>query len=131
MTRARARGEKDESTVARGRIAEERAAAFLVREGYVIVERNVRFRGGEIDVVAKDGDTLCFVEVRSRTTDQFGGAGATVDAKKQARITRAATFYLARLETAAPRCRFDVVTLDGQDDAPSIALLKDAFRVAT
>lgn len=129
MTTARARA--SETTVFKGRVAEDRAIAFLVDQGYVVVARNVRCRGGEIDVVATDGDTLCFVEVRSRASRRYGSAGATVDARKQARVTRAATHYLARLSTPAPRCRFDVVTLDGGVDDVSIALVKDAFRVAT
>lgn len=80
----------------------------LERQGYVIVGRNVRTKGGELDVVARDGDVLCFIEVRRR--DKAEDALFSIDAKKQARVTRAARAYLGTL-TSIPRCRFDVVVV--------------------
>ena len=99
-----------------GRAAEAIAADHLSGRGLAIVERNVRSRHGEIDLVARDGDTLVFVEVRLRRPGRFGGAAASVTAAKRARMIAAAREYLARLARTPP-CRFDVVLLDGVDAA--------------
>jgi len=110
--------------VAGGR-AEEQAARHLVKHGLAIVARNFRTRFGEIDLVARDGETLVFVEVRLRTSNRFGGAAASVDSSKRNRIVAAARAYLARLPTE-PACRFDVVTLDGE----TAQWIPAAFEVA-
>jgi len=96
----------------RGRQAEALAAEFLQRQGLVIVARNYRTRRGEIDLVARDGDTLVFVEVRMRTRAEFGGAAASVTAAKRERWIAASLAYLAQLGREPP-CRFDAVLLDG------------------
>ena len=80
-----------------GRAAEAIAAEHLSGHGLAIVERNVRSRHGEIDIVARDGDTLVFVEVRLRRPGRFGGAAGSITAAKRARMTAAAGEYLARL----------------------------------
>ena len=111
---------------ARGRSgaqAETLAADFLVRQGLAILERNWRRRCGEIDLVARDGDTLVFVEVRLRRRKDFGGAAASITAAKRARLIAAAGLYLARL-VRTPPCRFDAVLLDALD-AARIEWLKD------
>ncbi|HEY2629453.1 MAG TPA: YraN family protein, partial [Usitatibacter sp.] len=95
-----------------GADAEQAAENCLVRGGLEIVARNYRTRFGEIDLIARDGETLVFVEVRLRSSDRFGGAAASIDAHKRARIVSAARQYLSRLGRNPP-CRFDVVTLDG------------------
>ena len=95
-----------------GADAEETAARFLASRGLTVVARNFRTRFGEIDLVARDGGTLVFVEVRLRTNRNYGGAAESVDSSKRTRIVAAARAYLARLP-AEPPCRFDVVTLDG------------------
>ena len=100
------------ATQAAGFRAEEQAARFLAARGLAIVSRNFRTRLGEIDLVARDGATLVFVEVRLRTNPHYGGAADSVDRGKRSRIVAAAHQYLARLG-AEPPCRFDVVTLDG------------------
>ena len=97
-----------------GAKAEALAAEFLAARGMRIVERNFRRRCGELDLVAQDGDTLVFVEVRLRTRSDFGGAAASITAKKRARMTAAAGLYLARLR-GTPPCRFDAVLLDAID----------------
>ena len=94
--------------------AEEAAARFLARHGLEILERNYRTRFGEIDLVARDGTILVFVEVRLRSSARFGGAAASVDSTKRARIEAAARQFLARL-AREPACRFDVVTLEGDN----------------
>ena len=111
----------------RGAEAEDLAARFLARQGLVVMARNFRTRFGEIDLVARDGDTLVFVEVRARSWSAFGGAAASVDAGKQRRIIAAARHYLARLP-AEPACRFDVLTLQGTQAAP--AWIRGAFESA-
>ena len=108
----------------RGEEAEELAARFLAGRGLVIVTRNYRTRLGEVDLVAREGATLVFVEVRARSWSAFGGAAGSVDAAKQRRIVAAARHYLARLREEPP-CRFDVLTVQGSQDAP--AWIRGAF----
>jgi putative endonuclease len=109
--------------MAAGARAEQMAADFLVARGLSIVARNFRTRLGEIDLIARDGDTLVFVEVRLRRSASFGGAGASITAAKCARLTAAARVYLAALRSEPP-CRFDAVLLDSLD-APRIAWERD------
>jgi putative endonuclease len=100
-----------------GADAEARAEALLAARGLAPVARNVRYRGGEIDLVMRDGDEWVFVEVRSRSRRTFGGAAASVGARKQARLSLAANlFLLGRFgQRPWPACRFDVVAFDGGD----------------
>jgi putative endonuclease len=97
--------------IADGARAEEQAARFLAGRGLIILARNYRCRGGEIDLVCRDGATLVFVEVRLRTNRDFGGAAASITPAKQRRIVLAASHYLAG--KPLPACRFDAVLLDG------------------
>jgi putative endonuclease len=108
----------------RGALAETLAAQFLARQGLRLLERNFRVRGGEIDLICMDRDSLVFVEVRLRGRQDFGGAAASIGAAKQRRIVSAARHYLAG--KAERPCRFDVVLLDGLD-AARIEWLRDAF----
>lgn len=96
---------------------ERQARAYLERHGLRHLAHNVRCKRGELDLVMRDGDTLVFVEVRFRASQRFGGAAASVDAHKQARIATAAAYYLQRHAIELP-CRFDVVAIDadGQID---------------
>ena len=108
----------------RGEEAEELAANFLAGQGLEILARNYRTRLGEVDLVARDGATLVFVEVRLRSWGAFGGAAGSVDGRKQRRIVAAARHYLSRLR-AEPPCRFDVLTIQGPQGAP--AWIRGAF----
>lgn len=108
----------------RGQAAEQRAAELLTSAGLKEITRNYRVRGGEIDLIMRDGDQLVFVEVRFRSRRDYGGAAASVTATKQARLTVAAQHYLLKLRTL-PACRFDVVAL--QADAPP-QWIRDAFQ---
>lgn len=108
-----------------GAAGERSAERLLESHGLTIVERNYRTRMGEIDLVARDGDVLVFVEVRLRADDRFGGAAASIGPAKQRRLAAAASLYLARFGRA-PRCRFDVVTL-GQGEP---RWLRGAFDAA-
>ncbi len=105
--------------------AEERAARFLAERGLAIVGRNFRTRLGEIDLIAQDGATLVFVEVRQRRSSaRYGGAVGSVDGLKCRRLVAAARQYLARLPRE-PACRFDVVALQGEE----CTWLRDAFTL--
>ena len=108
---------------------EEEAARFLTRSGFAILDRNVRTRAGEIDLVAKDGETLAFVEVKTRSSSVCGRPSEAVDRRKQARLTRAAGAYLARTGRHAAACRFDVVEVwDDPGGGCRIEHIRDAFR---
>ncbi len=100
------------------------AAAFLEGKGLKLLTRNYRCRLGEIDLVARDGATTVFVEVRRRGSNAFGGAAASITAKKRARLLRAARHYLSRVRTM-PQCRFDALLIEG--DPPRIEWIRDAF----
>jgi putative endonuclease len=106
-----------------GQTAESRAASFLQSNGLKLVARNWRCRFGEIDLVMQDGPTLVFVEVRLRSSSDFGGAAASVTPAKQKKLLAAARQYLTTLKTLPP-CRFDVVALTG--NAPP-EWIKNAF----
>lgn len=95
-----------------GDAAEDRALHFLQQHGLVLVDRNFRCKGGEIDLVMRERNTLVFVEVRKRADTSYGGAAASITASKQARLIIAAQTYLQRY-SAPPPCRFDVVAMDG------------------
>lgn len=101
------------------------AADYLKSQGYEILKQNYRCKSGEIDLIAKDGRYLVFVEVKYRTTGEKGAAVAAVDHRKQRIISRVAAFYLIqnRLPEDMP-CRFDVVAIDGE----KITLYKNAFE---
>jgi putative endonuclease len=110
----------------RGREGEEAAVRWLERQGYVVVDRNVRNRGGEIDVIARDGDTLCFVEIKARGRTDYGPATAAVTPAKQRRLARAAALHLALHGFSGP-CRFDVLGLDWTPAGWEYTLVRDAF----
>ena len=107
-----------------GAAGENRAADFLAGRGMRIVERNFRVRGGEIDLVCRDGGTVVFVEVRLRSGTGYGGAAASITGVKQARLILAARHWLAR--HGERPCRFDCVLI--QDG--TLEWVKDAFRPA-
>jgi len=95
-----------------GAAAEALAARFLTTRGLAIVARNYRCRGGEIDLIVRDGNTLVFVEVRLGRSQTFGGAVESITATKRRRLRLAAQHYLGRLAREPP-CRFDAILLDG------------------
>ena len=87
------------------------AAAFLRKKGYLILETGFRYGRGEIDIIARDGDYLVFVEVKTRRDLHFGGAEEAVDEKKRQQIRKVALGYLYRRHCPPPFCRFDVVAV--------------------
>lgn len=112
-----------ETTRVIGQRGEDLAARFMERQGLTILARNVHCRGGEIDLVCRDGKTLVFVEVRLRGNACYGGAAASITATKQRRIVLAAQHYLANQARFDADCRFDCVLIDGQ----KIEWIRDAF----
>lgn len=113
-----------------GRRAESDAEALLRRKGYAILGRNVRSPMGELDLVAKDGDVLVFVEVKARRTDAMGGAIHAVDGRKRAKLIKLAAQYLARHRLGDVVCRFDVVVCQGgRDRSDRLEHLQNAFEV--
>lgn len=113
-----------------GAAAESAAARYLTSQGLTLLDTNVRYRDGELDLVMRDGGVLVFVEVRYRSRDDFGGAAASVTYTKQRRLIRAATRYLAaNPKLAALPCRFDVIGAEGDPDAPQLTWLRAAFDV--
>jgi putative endonuclease len=102
-------------------------AGELGRRGYKIVDCNYRCRLGEIDLIAKDGDTLVFVEVRSHKSLDFGTPAESVTLTKQQKLIRTARIYLSQKQLEDASCRFDVaeVTFDG--DKAKVEIIKDAF----
>jgi putative endonuclease len=117
-------------TRAQGRVGEEDAIRWLTGQGYEVLERNVMSHAGELDVVARDGDTLVFLEIKARASGRYGPAIAAVDARKQRRISRAAALYVATKGLHRSPCRFDVLGLDWQDDGWRYTLIRDAFPYA-
>lgn len=117
------RGSKRKDTTD-GAQAEALAADALKARGLTIVERNFRVRGGEIDLIARDGKTTVFVEVRLRRHPAFGSAAESITAAKRARLILAARHWLAAHGNTL--CRFDCVTLD-RLDAEALTWIPDAF----
>jgi putative endonuclease len=112
-----------------GRAAEDIAAHFLRAKGLEILERNYLRRLGELDIVARDQDVLVIAEVRSRASDRYGGAAASVDARKQQRLIRAASALLQqRKDLARLRVRFDVIVVSNiASETPTIDWIQHAF----
>ena len=110
-----------------GRIGEDLACRELERRGYAILERRYRRRGGEIDVIARDGQTIVFVEVKAREGKDFGDAAEAVTPIKRRRMTLVAFEYLARHRLAEAPCRFDVVAIHLGNGLPAIELYRNAF----
>ena len=100
-----------------GAEGEERAACFLMRRGYRIEERNVRYNGVEIDLIARRGALVIFVEVKTRRTTRFGPPEMAVDRHKQARMVRAALGWLHQHRGSAAKIRFDVIACSVQGNS--------------
>lgn len=112
-----------------GVLAEDKAAAFLKASGYRILRRNYRCKLGEVDIIARDKDTFCFVEVKCRLSDKFGKGFEAVTARKQAQISKAALDFLKENNLLGKNARFDVVSLDTCGAQEQITLVKNAFEL--
>jgi putative endonuclease len=112
-----------------GNQGEQKACDYLQQRGYLIVDRNVRSRFGEIDIIAMDGETLVFCEVRSRGGQALAQAAESIGEVKQHRLHRLAQAYLQkRPELADHECRFDAVLVQKSGNEWSVNLITDAFR---
>ena len=107
--------------------AEDIALKYLRDRGFSIVDKNICFPFGEIDIVAKQGETLVFVEVKYRKNSDFGLPFEYVTKAKQRKIILAAQAYLNRKKLGDVACRFDVLSMTGDLTAPEIEHLSDAF----
>ncbi len=117
--------EPGRSTIEVGATSEDRAVDHLVRQGYRIVERNYRCKLGELDVIARDGRVLVFVEVRSRRNADYGSALEAVGWHKRRKVSKVAMAYLAQRRPRFDEARFDVVAITGAD----LVHIQDAWRL--
>ncbi|MFZ4620277.1 MAG: YraN family protein [Bacteroidota bacterium] len=115
------------STRARGAAGEETAVNFLKQNGYEILEQNYYYNHGEIDIVAKDGKVLVFVEVKSRRSSAFGAPEESVTPRKQELLRRTAEGYVMDRGITDTECRFDVVSILLKDGKQECVILKDCF----
>jgi putative endonuclease len=113
--------------IALGNTGEDLACEELERRGYAIIARRYRRRGGELDIIARDGKTMVFVEVKAREGRAFGEACEAVTANKRRTITRLALDYLMRHRLTECACRFDVVSIHFDSGTPVIDVYQNAF----
>ncbi|MEM7048131.1 MAG: YraN family protein [Acidobacteriota bacterium] len=125
--RARGSTHRRLSTRERGRLGEDAAVRWLQGRGYRILERNVHVPGGELDVVALQEGTVCFIEVKARRTRSFGGGVDALGPEKCRRIARAAAWWCRRRSWTGP-CRFDLLALDRDGGRWRMTLLENAFE---
>lgn len=112
-----------------GRRAEAAAEQYLRQRGYQILGRNIRLKGGELDLIARHGETIVFVEVKARRTPTYGGTAYAVTDQKARRIAKLASQYLAQRGLTDCWCRFDVIFCEGHDSqALHIQHLEGAFE---
>jgi putative endonuclease len=111
-----------------GQAGESLAADTLQQQGYKVLTRNYRTPYGEVDLIAKDGDTLVFLEVKLRRSEFFGPPQAAVNTAKQRHLIRAAQYYLSRQGTADIKFRFDVVAITLSGRQPQISIFTGAIE---
>lgn len=111
-----------------GRLGEDLACEELVRRGYTILARRYRTRQGEIDIIASDGDVTVFVEVKARSSVEFGSGAVAVTRWKQRRVARMAADFLVRHGLDSRPCRFDVVSVDLSSGRPVVEVFPGAFE---
>ena len=110
-----------------GSAGEDAAARFLQRNGYAVLETNFYYDHGEIDIVAKEGNTLVFVEVKSRRSGRFGAPEESVTPRKQELLRRTAEGYVLSKNLGAVECRFDVVSVMMNGGKTECRVLKNCF----
>ncbi len=122
--------DRDQQRKSLGARGEDMAVDFLKKKGYTILCRNYRCRSGEIDIVARKKKTLCFVEVKTRRTRNFGPPQEAVTQRKQYKIGRVAQDFLQRYSLENRPARFDVVAVDFSTGDALIELIENAFELA-
>ncbi|MCU0599322.1 MAG: YraN family protein [Desulfobacterales bacterium] len=113
-----------------GKQGEALAVKHLKQKGYEIICVNYKTRLGEIDIIARDKDTIVFVEVKSRRSSTFGSAKAAVTPDKQRRISKNALYYLKATSQMNARARFDVVAIDSSNESCGVEIIKNAFGMS-
>ena len=126
--------EKKSTAVSIGTLGEEAAVKALIKKGYKIIERNYRTKTGEIDIIAKDGEYTCFVEVRLRKTNDFGSPADTINEIKREKIIKTAQLYAVKNKIYDTPMRFDAVLINATVSGnklknKKIEIIKDAFRM--
>jgi putative endonuclease len=117
-----------DARISLGKLGEDLACEELQRRGYQILDRRFRTRCGELDIIARDGSELVFVEVRARSSGTFGTPFDSVTWQKQHRLSRMAAAYLCSKRLPDLACRFDVVGVTGTAGGPlNIEVVKNAF----
>lgn len=112
-----------------GADSESMAVTFLKENGYKIIERNYRTKIGEIDIIAKDGDTIVFIEVKARKSRAYNPKEAVTSSKKR-KISMVALYYLKSTRQINKRARFDVVAIDSEKKSGAVEIIKNAFELA-
>lgn len=113
-----------------GKDSESLAVRHLKKNGYKILQQNYRTKLGEIDIIAKDKQTLVFVEVKARKSGHYGNPKWAVTPKKQRKISMVALYYLKSTKQQNVKARFDVVTISFLQNNPRIEIIKNAFELA-
>ncbi len=111
-----------------GEKGEELAVKFLKKNGYKIIEQNYKTPLGEIDIIAKDGDAIVFIEVKARESLAYGMPFESVNRAKKRKIARVALLYLKRFKEVPP-CRFDVISIYYENNKHQFELIRDAFEI--
>jgi len=125
---ARQSDNKRDPRIGTGQTGEDLAVCYLENQGYTIVERNYRMRMGEIDIIARDGESLVFVEVKTRRSSRFGSPFEAVDFRKQQQVSRVALAFMTRNRCEEMPVRFDVIGVHLERPSPRIELIKNAFE---
>ncbi|HWR62551.1 MAG TPA: YraN family protein [Clostridia bacterium] len=112
-----------------GAFGESLAADWLAENGYRVLDRNFSCKAGEADIIAMQGDTVVFIEVKTRSSDRFGLPSEAVSAAKQRKLVKTALYYLQKKRLLDYMCRFDVMEIIADEENDSrINLIEDAFR---
>lgn len=112
-----------------GEAGEALAARLLRRKGYKILAANYRTPLGEIDIIARDGDTIVFVEVKARRSLHFGNPKGAVTPRKQRKISMVALYYLKTTGQSQSKARFDVVAIHSTAQQPEVEIIQNAFEL--
>jgi len=113
-----------------GKEGEEIAIRFLKKNGYKIIERNYVCKMGEMDIIAREKDTLVFVEVKTRTSTAFGPPQLAVNSAKQRQLSKVALYFLKEKQLEDMKARFDVVAILLLPERPDVQIIKNAFDLA-
>jgi len=112
-----------------GKFGEESAIDLLKTNGYRILARNYKTKLGEIDIIARDKDTVCFIEVKTRHSDRFGLPQEAISRSKQRHIAKVALMFLKENNLLSKRARFDVISIMHSEDTSKLDLIKNAFEL--